>query len=87
MEQLKEKVQLEAKIEAQKAELDAQLPIKETQQKAEQEAKQEAVRKENEALVLKQEADGDYIAEGMKDFEENTLVTGKVDNIVTELRN
>lgn len=73
---------MEAKIGAQKAKLDAQLPMKETQQKAEH----EAVRKENEALLLKQEADGDCIAERMKDFEENTLVTGKADNIVTELR-
>ena len=59
---------MEAKIAAQKAELDAQLAIKE--------AEQEAVRKEKEALLLKQEADEYDIAERMKDFEENTSVAG-----------
>ena len=53
VEQVKEKVKLEAKIAAQKAELDAQMAIKE--------AEQEAVRKEKEALLLKQEADEDDI--------------------------
>ena len=46
---------MEAKIAARKAELDAQLAIKEVEQ--------EAVRKEKEALLLKQEADKDDIAE------------------------
>ena len=78
VEQVKEKVKLEAKIAAQKAELDAQLAIKE--------AEQEAVRKEKEALLLKQEADEDDIAERMKDFEENTSVAGKADNIMMELK-
>ena len=78
VEQVKEKVKLEAKIAAQKAELDAQLVIKE--------AEQEAVRKEKEALLLKQEADEDDIVERMKDFEENTSVAGKADNIMMELR-
>ena len=72
VEQVKEKAKLEAKIAAQKAKLDAQMAIKE--------AEQEAVRKEKEALLLKQEADEDDIAERMKDFEENTSVAGKADN-------
>ena len=55
VEQVKEREKLEAKVAAQKAELDAQLAIKE--------AEQEAVRKEKEALLLKQEADEDDIAE------------------------
>ena len=37
----------------------------------------EAVRKEKEALLLKQEADEDDIAERMKDFEENMSVAEK----------
>ena len=57
VEQVKEKVKLEAKIAAQKAALDARLAIKE--------AEQEAVRKEKEALLLKQESDKDDIAERM----------------------
>lgn len=76
MEQLKEKAQLEAKIAAQKAELDAQLAIKE--------AEQEADRKQKEALLLKQEADADDIAERMKDFEEGTLLARKADNTMTK---
>ena len=55
MEQVKEKVQLEAKIAPQKAELNAQLAVKEVEQ--------EADKKEKEALLLKQEADEDDIAE------------------------
>ena len=78
VEQVKEKVQLEAKIAAQEAELDAQLAIKA--------AEQEADRKEKEALLLKQEADEDDIAERMKDFEEDTSVAGKADNSMLELR-
>ena len=50
------------------------------------EAEQEAVRKKKEALLLKQEADEDDIAERMKDFEENTSVAGKADNIMMELK-
>ena len=50
------------------------------------EAEKEAVRKEKEALLLKQEADEDDIAERMKDFEKNTSVAGKADNIMTEQR-
>ena len=78
VEQLKEKVQLEAKIAAQKAALNAQLAIKE--------AEQDVDRKEKEVLLLKQEADEDDIAERMKDFKEDTSVAGKADNIMTELR-
>ena len=69
---------MEAKITAQKAKLDTQLAI--------QEAEQEAVRKEKVALLLKQEADEDDVAEQMQDFEENTSVAEKADNIMTELR-
>ena len=76
-EQVKEKVKLEAKIAAQKAELDAQLDIKEAEQ---------GVRKKKEALLLKQEAHEDNIAKRMKDFEENTSVAGKADNIMMELK-
>ena len=65
---------MEAKIAAQKAELEAQLAIKE--------AEQEADRKEKEALLLKQEADEDDIAERMKDFEEDTPVAEKADNSI-----
>ena len=78
VEQVKQKVKLEAKIAAQKAKLDAQLAIKETEQ--------EAVRKEKEALLLKQEGDEDDIAERMKDIEENTSVAGKEGNIMMELK-
>ena len=39
MEQLKEKVQIDAKIAAQKAKLDAQLTIKEAKQDADEERK------------------------------------------------
>ena len=76
--QVKEKAKLEAKIASQKAELDAQLAIKE--------AEQEAVGKEKEVLFLKQEADEDDIDERMKDFEENSSVAGKTDNIMMELK-
>ena len=37
-------------------------------------------------MLLKQEADENDIAERMKDFEENTSVAGKADNIMKELR-
>ena len=53
MEQLKEKVQIDAKIAAQKAKLDAQLTIKEV--------KQDQIRKEKEALLLKEEINDDDI--------------------------
>ena len=69
---------MEAKIAAWKAEINAQLAIKE--------AELEAVRKEKEALLLKQEADEDDIGERMKDFEENTSVAGKAHNIMMELK-
>ena len=39
-----------------------------------------------EALLLKHEADEDDIAERMKEFEENTSVAGKADNIMMELK-
>ena len=76
VEQLKEKIQLEAKLAAQRAELDAQLAI--------MEAEQEAGRKEKEALLLKQKEKEDDIAERMKDFEV-TSVTGKADNAMVKL--
>lgn len=74
VEQVKEKVKLEAKIAAQKVKLYIQLAIKE--------GEQEADRKEKEALLLKQEAEEDDIAEQMKDFEESTSVAEKADNIM-----
>ena len=78
MEQVKEKIKLEAKIAAQKTKLDTQLAIKE--------GEQEADRKEREALLLKEEAEEDDIAERMKDFEESMSVAEKADNIMMELR-
>ena len=50
------------------------------------EADEKALRKEKETLLLKQEANENDIAERMKDFEGNTSVAGKADNIMRELR-
>ena len=73
VEQLKEKALLEAKIAAQKVQLDAQLTIKE--------AEQEADRKEKEALLLKEEIDEDDIVKRLKDFEDDASVAERSNKI------
>ena len=72
MEQLKEKVQIDAKIAAQKAKLDAQLTIKEV--------KQDQIRKEKEALLLKEEINDDAFWKTMKTIlpGEKTAISPKI---------
>ena len=72
MEQLKEKVQIDAKIAAQKAKLDAQLTIKEV--------KQDQIRKAKEALLLKEEINDDAFWKTMKTIlpGEKTAISPKI---------
>ena len=76
VEQLKEKALLEVQIATQKAELDAQLTIKE--------AEQEADWKEQEALLLEEEASEDEISERMDEFEQNEPTADDVKNVKVE---
>ena len=61
---------MEAKITAQKAQLEAELAI--------QEAEHEAGRREIEALLLKEDLDEFNLSDRMKDFEEHSVVGDKI---------
>ena len=61
---------MEAKIAAQKAQLEAELAI--------QEAEDEVVRKEIEALLLKEDLDEFNLTDRLKDFEDNSVGGGKI---------
>ena len=68
---------MEAKIAVQKAQLNAQLAIKE--------AEQEADMKQKETLLLKEDVDEDNIVKCLKDFEDDTSVEGKSEpNVMIE---